>query len=195
MGACRRGFGKVDGRAGRAEFWWWQLTEIVVFVVLRTLPQVAGPLFAIPFLIFIPIALGTQLAVSGRRLHDTGRSAWWLLLILVPLLGGVALLVLCALPGSAGANRFGPPPGGGRGPGFGPGPGFPPADGGRPASYFGIGAPPAAPAEPYAVPEPARPARPEPGAARRLGAHRAYGPMPRPEAYRPAPRGPRELAR
>jgi len=49
-------------------------------------------------------------AVSVRRLHDTNRSGWWVLGNLIPFFGGLAILVLCALDGTAGVNRYGPDP-------------------------------------------------------------------------------------
>ena len=50
------------------------------------------------------------LAVGFRRLHDIGRSAWWLLIALVPLAGGIVLLVFACLPGTPGPNQYGPDP-------------------------------------------------------------------------------------
>jgi uncharacterized membrane protein YhaH (DUF805 family) len=51
-----------------------------------------------------------SIAVSVRRLHDSGRSAWWLLIGLVPILGGIVLLVFMALDSTPGENQFGPNP-------------------------------------------------------------------------------------
>ncbi len=48
------------------------------------------------------------LAVGARRLHDTDRSGWWQLLVLIPLIGAIILIVWYATKGSLGANRFGP---------------------------------------------------------------------------------------
>jgi uncharacterized membrane protein YhaH (DUF805 family) len=51
-----------------------------------------------------------SLAVSFRRLHDTDRSAWWLLLVCIPIIGVIVVLVFMVLPGTVGPNRFGPDP-------------------------------------------------------------------------------------
>ena len=51
-----------------------------------------------------------SIAVGIRRLHDTGRSGWWLLIILVPLAGIIVLVVFLATEGEPGPNRYGPPP-------------------------------------------------------------------------------------
>jgi uncharacterized membrane protein YhaH (DUF805 family) len=63
------------------------------------------------FLLTLVLAtLVPTLAVNVRRLHDIGRSGWWLLIALVPLVGWVVLLVFACLDGTVGANRFGPDP-------------------------------------------------------------------------------------
>ncbi len=76
-------------------------------------------------IIFIP-----ALAVVIRRLHDTDRSGWWILISIVPLIGMIVLLVFYVSEGTRGPNRFGPDPKGGYGGGYGggypPQPGYPP---------------------------------------------------------------------
>ena len=61
-------------------------------------------------LLFYLAILIPSLAVAFRRLHDTNRSAWWLLIALVPFLGALALLVFYVLPGTVGPNKFGEDP-------------------------------------------------------------------------------------
>jgi uncharacterized membrane protein YhaH (DUF805 family) len=56
------------------------------------------------------LAVLPSLGVGIRRLHDTGRSAWWLLIVLVPILGWIALIVFYATDGEPGENRYGPNP-------------------------------------------------------------------------------------
>lgn len=103
------------GRAQRAEYWYFMLFYVVAYVVLGLLdgsltrpPEESGTglltgVFALALLI-------PSLAVSVRRLHDTDRSGWWLLLILVPLIGAIVLLVFTIQDGTQGDNRFGPDP-------------------------------------------------------------------------------------
>jgi len=115
VGAAWRGYVAFGGRSRRAEFWWFAVVCAVVSSVLgvldvQYLPQwtteYGGPLSAVWGLAtFLP-----SLAVTVRRLHDTDRSAWWLLVGLVPAVGVVALLAFCALDGRAGSNRYGPSP-------------------------------------------------------------------------------------
>jgi len=49
-------------------------------------------------------------AVQFRRLHDTDRSAWWLLLLLIPIVGWIVILIFNCQSGTPGENRFGPDP-------------------------------------------------------------------------------------
>ena len=60
--------------------------------------------------VFALVHLLPSIAVTVRRLHDTNRSGWWQLVSLVPVVGGLVMLVLYLLSGTPGANRFGEPP-------------------------------------------------------------------------------------
>jgi len=78
------------GKANRGEFWWFVLFYVVVYAVLAALISVSN-MFAIVLGIF---ALGTlipYLAVGVRRLHDTGKSGWWILIAFIPL--GILVLI------------------------------------------------------------------------------------------------------
>ncbi len=95
------------GRARRSEYWFFVLFTVLVYVAASVVDAVLGiPLFT------LVVALGLlvpTLAVSVRRLHDTGRSGWWMLLSLVPF-GGIVLIVFDCLDSEPGPNRFGPSP-------------------------------------------------------------------------------------
>lgn len=96
-----------SGRARRAEYWWFVLFYVIAYVVAAVIDQALGA----PVLTLI-VALGLlvpSLAVSVRRLHDTDRSGWWLLLGLIPF-GGIVVLVFECLDGQPGPNRYGPSP-------------------------------------------------------------------------------------
>lgn len=103
-----RKFWDFEGRASRAEYWWF-----VLFGVLVTIPvTLLGPLlFVVGVVLLIP-----QLAVTVRRLHDTNRSGWWLALYAlswIPVIGlivGLVILWFMIQKGDAGDNRFGPNP-------------------------------------------------------------------------------------
>ena len=78
----------------------------MTFVLNTVLPMIAG------FLAFIGVIYSLAVLVPGwaitaRRLHDTNRSGWMQLLALIPLVGVIIVIILCALPSTPGANRFG----------------------------------------------------------------------------------------
>ena len=104
-----------SGRARRKEYWFFVLFYLIFGFVLHLIDQAMGiydaelqiglleGLYSLALLI-------PSLAVGARRLHDTDRSAWWLLLLLVPIIGWIVLIVFMALRGQEGSNRFGPDP-------------------------------------------------------------------------------------
>ena len=105
-----------NGRASRKEFWTVMLFSVLISFALQLLYTLGfaisdnlGLLLALPFVIFALGMVIPQLAVSVRRLHDTDKSGWWLLLGLIPIFGIIALIVLFSLASSAGDNRFGEP--------------------------------------------------------------------------------------
>lgn len=95
------------GRARRSEYWYFVLFTVLVYVAASVVDAVLG----IPVLTLLAVLalLVPTLAVTVRRLHDTGRSGWWMLLSLVPF-GGIVLLVFDCLDSEPGPNRFGPSP-------------------------------------------------------------------------------------
>jgi uncharacterized membrane protein YhaH (DUF805 family) len=64
----------------------------------------------IPYYLYAAAVLIPGLAVASRRLHDSGRSGWWLLLALIPIIGVIVLLVFFCLEGEPGENQHGPNP-------------------------------------------------------------------------------------
>ena len=97
-----------SGRAQRMEYWMFTLINILVMLGLAILDALLG----LGFLSTI-YALGVlipSLAVGVRRLHDTNRSGWWLLIGLVPLIGLIVLIVFFVQDSQPGANEYGPNP-------------------------------------------------------------------------------------
>jgi uncharacterized membrane protein YhaH (DUF805 family) len=108
-------FLQFDGRSRRSEYWSFMLSHINIFLLLLFLEislgwvrqdSETGPLTdTLTLIVFLP-----ALAVSTRRLHDTGRSGWWILLAFVPIIGMIGLIVFYATEGEAGTNAYGPNP-------------------------------------------------------------------------------------
>ena len=102
-------YAKFDGRASRAEYWWFALANTIVGVAWTLLGNVS-PAFTVAYMVWMLGLLIPSLAVGVRRLHDTNRSGWYLLLTFIPLVGGIVLLVFLATQGAPDSNRYGPPP-------------------------------------------------------------------------------------
>jgi uncharacterized membrane protein YhaH (DUF805 family) len=107
--SCFSKFVTWSGRAGRAEYWWFALFSLLLYVVGAVITVAAHS--AIPVIVVVLIIILPSIAVAVRRLHDTGRSGWWYWISLVPLVGGIVLLVFL-LTGSQGANQYGTGPDG-----------------------------------------------------------------------------------
>ncbi|PTT79259.1 DUF805 domain-containing protein [Pelomonas sp. HMWF004] len=86
---CFSKYADFSGRASRPEYWWFFLFLMLVYIAASLISDVAYWVTAL-------VTLLPSLAAGARRLHDTGRSAWWLLIGLVPVIGGIVLLVLLA---------------------------------------------------------------------------------------------------
>lgn len=97
-----------SGRARRSEYWWFSLFVLLVSVAATVVDLVLGVSIAYP--LSVVALLLPSLAVSVRRLHDTGRSGWLLLLGLIPLVGPIVLLVFFCQDSSAAHNQHGPSP-------------------------------------------------------------------------------------
>ena len=105
-------YAKFEGRANRPQYWYFVLTQFLAGFILELL-------CVIPFvniiagLALLVLWLGLivpGIAVSVRRLHDTNKSGWWLLLCFVPFVGSIVILVFMCLEGTKGANKYGDEP-------------------------------------------------------------------------------------
>ncbi|POS62328.1 DUF805 domain-containing protein [Parasaccharibacter apium] len=135
-----------SGRATCPEYWYFRLFEFIFYFVIEIIDSISGSIF--PWLVVYILMFLPGIAVGMRRLHDTGRSGWWVwlpsasfsvivvyhasflyklnpsgghlsplvFLPIIPfLLCPIATLIFLCQPGTPGNNRFGPPPGNGRG--------------------------------------------------------------------------------
>ena len=97
-----------QGRAGLSAYWWYALALLIVDVVLVIFSVAIGSVALSLLVDLVLFAAGlSALSVAVRRLHDTDKSGWMLLLGLIPFLGGIIVLVLLLLPGTPNQNRFG----------------------------------------------------------------------------------------
>jgi uncharacterized membrane protein YhaH (DUF805 family) len=106
-------YADFEGRAGRPEYWYFVLFYFLIALCLALVLRLSGAARIVQGAIFGLLALAfflPQLAVSVRRLHDLNWSGWWILIALVPYLGGLVLFVAFLFPGTAGPNRFGDAP-------------------------------------------------------------------------------------
>ncbi len=104
-----KNYATFTGRARRKEYWMFVLFNIIAGIVLFILDFIIGTYFVLYGLYGLGIII-PSLAVTVRRLHDTGKSGWWILICLVPIIGGIWLLVLLIIEGTAGDNPYGPSP-------------------------------------------------------------------------------------
>jgi len=103
-----------DGRARRREYWYFVLFNIIIAFVLGIIDGFVGfatdgGLGVLSGIYTLAILL-PGIGVSIRRLHDTGRSGWWLFINLVPLIGGLIVLLFMVGDSQKGTNQYGPSP-------------------------------------------------------------------------------------
>lgn len=110
-------YATFTGRARRQEFWMYFLVvaiiEIALSIIFSILGSIAGVFSIIgSFIIglFGLVIIIPTLALWMRRLHDTGKSGWWLLISLIPVVGSIVLLIFALLDSQPGDNKYGPNP-------------------------------------------------------------------------------------
>ena len=109
--AAKTGLSKYatfSGRARRSEYWFFVLFQLLALIVAGIIDGILGTDGGLYGLVALGLLLPI-IAVSVRRLHDTDRSGWWYLLVLVPF-GVIVLLIWWCTKGTAGDNRFGADP-------------------------------------------------------------------------------------
>ncbi len=110
-----RNYVNFSGRARRKEFWMFVLFAFLFSVAASIIDNTMGTVDStgsagvVSGLLALFLLL-PSLAVTARRLHDTDKSALWLLLYLIPGVGFIVILIFCLLPGNEGANKYGPDP-------------------------------------------------------------------------------------
>lgn len=103
----KNNYTNFSGRASRPQYWYFILFVVIIAVVLGIIDgilfqtQVLGLIFSLAILV-------PNIGLGVRRLHDLGKSGWWYLIVLVPIVGPIALLVMFCLKGEPKANTYGP---------------------------------------------------------------------------------------
>jgi uncharacterized membrane protein YhaH (DUF805 family) len=110
-----RKYAQFDGRARRKEYWMFTLFYVLIAFGLGVVggmlgigdSTVTGNMIGIIYFVatFIP-----SIAVGIRRLHDTGRSGWWSLIVFIPIIGVLALVIFAVQDSEPGTNAYGPNP-------------------------------------------------------------------------------------
>ncbi len=121
--AVLKKYAVFNGRARRAEYWWFFLVNLIIALVLGVLTGIVSgatsnsnssfPISSVFSCISGVYSLAVLLPGVGvviRRLHDIGKSGTWILIGLIPLIGGIWLLVLLAGDSQPGDNQYGPNP-------------------------------------------------------------------------------------
>ena len=107
-----RRYFEFSGRSTRAEYWWWILFASVTAFILTIVDIQIGTAsemgFGVLYSVFVLATFIPSLAVLVRRLHDVGKSGWFSLIGLIPLVGAIVVLVLI-LSGSEIENKYGSP--------------------------------------------------------------------------------------
>ncbi|MDP4916106.1 MAG: DUF805 domain-containing protein [Haliea sp.] len=108
-------YAMFNGRARRKEYWYFVLFNVLASIALALLDTLTGTysedagVGLLGGIYWLAVLIPT-IAVAIRRLHDTGRTGWWLLLAFIPIIGGLVLLVFMVFDSEPGDNQYGPNP-------------------------------------------------------------------------------------
>lgn len=112
-----RQYADFNGRARRKEYWMFVLfNTLIAFAIamvaglLGSIADFLGMIGSLVYMVYALAVMVPSIAVGVRRLHDTGRSGWWMLIAFVPLVGAIVLLVFFVTEGEPIANQFGENP-------------------------------------------------------------------------------------
>jgi uncharacterized membrane protein YhaH (DUF805 family) len=109
---CLQKYVDFSGRAPRSEYWWFYLACVLAYIAAAILDGIVRSIMGFGF--FAPLValamLLPLLAAAVRRLHDLDKPWPWILIGLIPLVGGLVLLYFFVQRGTVGANQFGPDP-------------------------------------------------------------------------------------
>lgn len=104
-----KNYAGFQGRARRKEYWMFFLFSTIFSIVVAILDSIVNLNSVLAGLYSLAILL-PSLAVGARRLHDTGKSGWWLLISLIPLIGSIILIVFLCQDSEEYDNKYGANP-------------------------------------------------------------------------------------
>jgi uncharacterized membrane protein YhaH (DUF805 family) len=99
----KENYSNFSGRARRKEYWMFVLFNVIISTILSMIEPTV-------YLIYVLAILVPSIAVGVRRLHDVGKSGWFMFIALVPIIGGIWLLILACTDGDSGDNEYGSNP-------------------------------------------------------------------------------------
>ena len=99
ISTCLSKYANFSGRASRPEFWWFFLFMLLVTVAASMVSELFGGLASLALLL-------PSIAATARRLHDTGKSGWWQLVGVVPLIGWAVVIYWLAQPADGAGERY-----------------------------------------------------------------------------------------
>ena len=106
-----KNYATFTGRARRSEYWYFMVFNLLAFFCIgfagRIIDDSAGGILAV---IYVLASIVPSIALIVRRLHDVGKSGWFYLIGLIPIIGGIWLLVLYCTDSEFGPNQYGPNP-------------------------------------------------------------------------------------
>ena len=103
---CFKKYGTFIGRASRSEYWWFYLFYIIMYIIAIAIDLSMGTPLSLVMLLFIPGIF----CVSCRRMHDLDKSGWWMLISLIPFIGGLIVLFWFVSQGTEDSNYYGEVP-------------------------------------------------------------------------------------
>ncbi|OCG31250.1 hypothetical protein A9G28_11365 [Gilliamella sp. Fer1-1] len=102
-----KNYANFNGRARRKEYWMYVLFSSILTVIAIIIDKMIGS----PLMVILTLALFLpNLAVTVRRLHDTSKSGWWVLLQFIPFIGAIIIIVFCVQDSTPGSNQYGENP-------------------------------------------------------------------------------------
>jgi uncharacterized membrane protein YhaH (DUF805 family) len=109
VSVCFKKYFVFEGRASRSEYWWFQLIVAPAYIIFEITDSESSPVSFL-FLVITLLTLIPAISVGVRRLHDTNKSGFYLLLSFIPFIGGLIVLFFLIVQGTKGKNRFGADP-------------------------------------------------------------------------------------